>query len=328
MSGNVDYKTGIFYRKLQRIYHDAGDIRPILKDYWICLISPKLSPKILTLIKTQFQYTSDDLRHLKRMYKTTDTSGNHLLNIIIAPLEFNDNINSYDSIHATINEKLIDEKFVLEKKQIPMNKPLDKNINDEWSKQYWPIVWKGNPMIQDMNELSKTINMSETYAHIDKLVQLSKENEQTCKYENPTIVIFVDPRTNETKSITYDQRTSHNPIKHPVVDAINEISSNELKRRQVEQIHDRNEKNYLCLNYHVYMTHEPCVMCAMALLHSRISRLVYIKPSLKTGGIGKTSGHHEMIHISCELNWKYEAFQYIDEEVFKQIKDIDENINV
>lgn len=137
--------------------------------------------------------------------------------------------------------------------------------------------------------------------------------------------MFVDPSTDEVKALCSDRRTPNNPLKHPIMECISTIAEQELAARQKRKSSDVRENNYLCLNYHVYTTHEPCTMCAMALVHSRISQLVYIKPSKKTGGIGKESGHGEMIHLSCSLNWKFEAFMYLDSDVASQVEAVDES---
>jgi tRNA(adenine34) deaminase len=45
-------------------------------------------------------------------------------------------------------------------------------------------------------------------------------------------------------------------------------------------------QNYRLLNATLYVTLEPCVMCAGAMVHSRISRLVYGAADEKTGAVG------------------------------------------
>lgn len=45
-------------------------------------------------------------------------------------------------------------------------------------------------------------------------------------------------------------------------------------------------QNYRLLNATLYVTLEPCVMCAGAMVHSRIRRLVYGAPDVKTGAAG------------------------------------------
>ncbi|MDC0610453.1 tRNA adenosine(34) deaminase TadA [Vibrio sp.] len=45
-------------------------------------------------------------------------------------------------------------------------------------------------------------------------------------------------------------------------------------------------ENYRLVNTTLYVTLEPCPMCAGALLHSRVKRIVYGAPDLKAGAAG------------------------------------------
>jgi tRNA(adenine34) deaminase len=44
--------------------------------------------------------------------------------------------------------------------------------------------------------------------------------------------------------------------------------------------------NYRLLGTTLYVTLEPCAMCAMALVHARVKRLVYAATDPKTGACG------------------------------------------
>ncbi|MGY0159877.1 tRNA adenosine(34) deaminase TadA [Edwardsiella tarda] len=58
-------------------------------------------------------------------------------------------------------------------------------------------------------------------------------------------------------------------------------------------------QNYRLLEATLYVTLEPCVMCAGAMVHSRIRRLVYGASDLKTGAAGSlldVLGHPGMNH--------------------------------
>lgn len=48
----------------------------------------------------------------------------------------------------------------------------------------------------------------------------------------------------------------------------------------------RNGAHYLLTSLTLFTTHEPCVMCSMALLHSRVREVFYLFPLEKTGGCG------------------------------------------
>ncbi|KAJ1839560.1 hypothetical protein LPJ73_006717 [Coemansia sp. RSA 2703] len=51
------------------------------------------------------------------------------------------------------------------------------------------------------------------------------------------------------------------------------------------------ESGYLCAGLDVFSTKEPCVMCCMALVHSRVGRLFFIDQDAVAGGISRYSMH-------------------------------------
>ena len=81
---------------------------------------------------------------------------------------------------------------------------------------------------------------------------------------------------------------------------------------------------YLCLDLELYITHEPCVMCSMAILHSRFSSVIFGHRMLRTGGITAVSPNHNDSYINIdnpipgyglfwrqELNWRHLAWQWV-----------------
>lgn len=102
---------------------------------------------------------------------------------------------------------------------------------------------------------------------------------------------------------------------------------------------------YLCLDMDIFVTHEPCVMCSMAILHSRFGRVVFGKQMPATGGLctevctevkegvtGSTVGLGYGLFWRSELNWRFLAWRWqdgkADDEEADGYRGLSENIHV
>ncbi|TKA55697.1 hypothetical protein B0A53_02833 [Rhodotorula sp. CCFEE 5036] len=63
---------------------------------------------------------------------------------------------------------------------------------------------------------------------------------------------------------------------------------------------------YLLTGLSVFLSHEPCLLCAMSLLHSRIKNLFYIKAAPGAGGCGSLYSVHE----DRGLNHRFEVYEW------------------
>lgn len=85
-------------------------------------------------------------------------------------------------------------------------------------------------------------------------------------------------------------------FEHGVIDAVAQASQWAIQN-----------DSYLCTNLDVYCYYEPCCMCTMAMVHSRVGRLFFIEPNPKYGGV-MSQAH---INLSPKINHRFRAFRMI-----------------
>lgn len=90
--------------------------------------------------------------------------------------------------------------------------------------------------------------------------------------------------------------------------SVEELAGGKRKRDGVLST-DAAERPYLCTGWDCYVVWEPCVMCAMALVHSRVRRVIYANASADGGALGSKM----RLHGVRSLNHRYEVYRMMPE---------------
>jgi tRNA-specific adenosine deaminase 3 len=114
--------------------------------------------------------------------------------------------------------------------------------------------------------------------------------------------------------VAHDTRRSNNhPLRHAVLNLVRALAEHRAEatlQRSAEPTIRTNGSNYLLTSLTLFITHEPCIMCSMALLHSRVREVIYIVPAPQTGGCGGVACVPRMPGVNHRFQigrWKLEG---------------------
>lgn len=246
-----------------------------------------------------------------------------------------------------------------------------------WSEQYWPCVYrKNNPLGPHPSMVTRYTDEIKPDASIwVGLAHQVAEKGKGAGYGEPmgACIVHRGPDGCRIVALAADARwhkqaktcSTGNPMAHSVMRAISMVAQKLVRAEQREgggqepilefeafqdkPLLDEEQKvfqedhptpdGYLCHDLELYVTHEPCVMCSMAILHSRMGKVVFNERMTLTGGMTAEVRGHNQPHLAefggghglglfwrRELNWSLVAWEWEGSESV-QHHDVDPTVH-
>lgn len=220
-------------------------------------------------------------------------------------------------------------------KEVPSKGPTDAGVLAAWTREYWPVSIRapdkmGKREGEELN-IEDIKSMKQHMVNVWRLSKASKKHGGGCN-----ACIIVNPLTNTVVGSGVDT-SQHHPLQHPVLNAIQEVAAWQISRWYQDLIDDRLDMKsmpsrsnmhsilqletaldcpenkagdcdhppYLCTGYDCYVFREPCAMCAMALVHSRLRRIVFCRGDTSGGMLG---GSGVRLHSLKSLNHHFVVY--------------------
>ncbi|KAI8943355.1 hypothetical protein NX059_001372 [Plenodomus lindquistii] len=241
---------------------------------------------------------------------------------------------------------------------VPALAPISAEQAAQWSDQYWPISYKNtNPYGPHPSLVQRNTDEIQPEAGAWLALANAAGKQISAQGVGEPLGVTVVDRTKATPEIiavagdcrwrspTGDAEShtgTGNVMAHAVMRAIAMVAKKRLRVAGTDPAYlDRSlfcdspltevettyyakdniaSNGYLCVDLDIYLTNEPCVMCSMAILHSRFRRCIFTKRMAHTGGMtadgagdsspSGTGLKHGLFWRPSELNWKFLAWEF------------------
>lgn len=143
-------------------------------------------------------------------------------------------------------------------------------------------------------------------------LDLSEANSSPSCSSMAAIIVKKDRQFKVTSAVS---QTSKSPLNHAAIVAIENVAHIHQKAKSRddgdESAGRHYDGDYLCTNYECFLSQDPCIMCAMALVHSRISRVfIYDGAADKVSRECNDKAYQiHKLHILPNLNHHYEVWK-------------------
>ncbi|KAK4183847.1 tRNA-specific adenosine deaminase subunit tad3 [Podospora australis] len=245
---------------------------------------------------------------------------------------------------------------------VPMVAPTSQIQAAMWSQHFWPAVYrKNNPLGPHPSMIARSTDDIQNDAAVWMTLAhqvANQAHEKGFGEASGACVIQREEGKTTLVAVAGDARwcqrgkcgPTGNPMAHSVMRAISMVAQKLVRAEnreagitmkpimEFEAFQDRplleaeqkvfdlehpSPDGYLCHGLEMYLTHEPCVMCSMAILHSRMGKVVFRHRMPLTGGLsaedrgqghpvlgGADGGRGLGLFWRRELNWSLIAWEW------------------
>jgi tRNA-specific adenosine deaminase 3 len=291
---------------------------PPLTQVFIARVDPR---NVNDLVRTLAEHIplQEGLGHVKRVRRTAKSgpdNGSFLagttpddcgvtLDVLLAPAD------AWPPVMPQVVKAL--SKFELDTRSatVPAIPAVTREELDAWGK-IWPLQYRpSKDVVIPLTGQELRAMLRHLYQAVALVNNSERDVSKTAQTQNASL--FVNPETDEVvaQGIDVSIRNSDRPserLRHAVMECIENASTTQTAKDSTPKTTRRANSDstniYLCTGLDVFLKREPCVMCAMALVHSRVRRVVFAECNrLQVGGLTCAQ-----IHTERALNHRYEAF--------------------
>lgn len=193
--------------------------------------------------------------------------------------------------------------FEVSRVDVPRDEPLCVEEMKSFG-EFWPVVFKPSSKTS-----SPEVSEREAASMLDFLQQAaSLASTSESSHASGALLVHPESKTVVARAVDASERSSPSPshvLRHAVMECIAAAAVPQTGGNADAQSVAASLDLYLCTGLDLYVSREPCVMCAMALVHSRVRRVVYGQPigEESVGGLSKAR-----IHVEPRLNHRYDAW--------------------
>ncbi|XP_034417105.1 probable inactive tRNA-specific adenosine deaminase-like protein 3 [Cyclopterus lumpus] len=284
-------------------------------------------------------YPLSGLQHVKRVRAVREKGSPHPLEVLVCLVS-----DAPDLEVASINSLLpsdgvgrdgLGEPFVV---KVPARAPLTRP-QFELASKYWPTSFHEDKQVTVAlrGELFSPLQKARMHAYMTAALTAARAAAELGM--EAVGAAAVDPATERIVAVGHDCRGDH-PLHHAVMVCIDlvarsqgggcsafdgypacQFTSPTPDAVQSAAGAEASAQPYICTGYDLYVTREPCVMCAMALVHSRIGRVFY-----GTASADGAIGTKYKIHSRKDLNHHFEVYKGVMGEQCEGLKGLGSHV--